>query len=153
MSRNIQILYYRKAPLALRITLMGKDVVEIDFIDAHDPQIDLSISHPYLKVVDEYLQGKSKNLELPYRIDTTAFRAKVYEATKQIPSGKTASYGEIAAQAGSPKAARAVGAAMAANPLPLIIPCHRVVGSSGKLTGFGGGLHIKEMLLELEQNK
>ncbi len=148
-----QILYYRHGLLALRIKLQGKYVIEIEFIDPNDPQIDVSHSHPYLKKVDEYVRGKSKNLDLPYLIQTTEFKNKVYEATRQIPSGKTASYGEIAALAGSPKAARAVGAAMASNPLPLIIPCHRVLGSTGKLTGFGGGLHIKEMLLELERNK
>lgn len=150
MPTQTQSIYYRKDSLALCITLAEKDVVRIEFIHPQNPQIGLSIEHPYLEKVDDYISGRSENLILPYRIDTTAFRAKVYEITRKIPYGKTLSYSEVAVKAGSPNAARAVGAAMAANPLPLIIPCHRVVGSNGKLTGFTGGLKIKEMLLELE---
>lgn len=153
MPGQTQRIYYRKDSLALCITLAGKNVVEIDFTHPQDPRIDVSTKHPYLERVDDYFYGRSKSLNLPYLIDTTPFRAKVYEVTRKIPYGKTLSYSEVAAKAGSPKAARAVGAAMAANPLPLIIPCHRVVGSNGKLTGFTGGLNIKEMLLELEGNR
>lgn len=153
MPNTTQSIYYRKGSLALCITLAGEDVMRIEFIHPQDPQIDLGIKHPYLAKVDDYICGKSNNLELPYLLDTTVFRAKVYEVVRKIPHGKTLSYSKVAAQSGSPGAARAVGAAMAANPLPLIIPCHRVVGSDGKLTGFRGGLNIKEMLLELEGNR
>lgn len=153
MPSKTQSIYYRKDSLALRIRIAGEDVVEIEFVQPQDPQIDLGTKHPYLNQIDDYISGKSKSLELPYMLETTPFRAKVYEVTRNIPYGETLSYGEVAAKAGSPKAARAVGAAMAANPLPLIIPCHRVVGADCKLTGFGGGLNIKEMLLKLEGNR
>lgn len=146
-------LYYNDGFFYIRMTLEGEYVTGIDFLAPEDPCAHQPISrHPYIAKLKAYLNGESKNLRLPYQLKgATPFTAKVYEATLAIPSGQTASYGEIAARAGSPKAARAVGAAMASNPLPLIIPCHRVVGSTGKLTGFGGGLHLKTRLLELEK--
>jgi len=78
------------------------------------------------------------------------FTQRVYSSLLQVPAGKTVSYGELAALAGSPKGARAVGAAMAKNPLPIFIPCHRVIGSDGGLCGFGGGLPLKKRLLSFE---
>lgn len=83
--------------------------------------------------------------------DGTAFQKTVWNALLEIPPGKTATYGEIAGRIGSPKAARAVGLANGLNPISIAIPCHRVIGSSGKLTGYGGGLHRKEWLLEHER--
>ena len=80
----------------------------------------------------------------------TGFRRAVLEETMRIAPGKTRSYGEIAAAVGHPRAARAVGRVMATNPLPLVVPCHRVIGSDGGLHGYGGGLHMKETLLRLE---
>jgi O-6-methylguanine DNA methyltransferase len=80
----------------------------------------------------------------------TDFQRRVWEATRRIPRGQTRTYTEIARQVGSPRAARAVGQAMAGNPWPPIVPCHRVVGHGGRLTGFGGGLDMKRRLLEME---
>ena len=80
-----------------------------------------------------------------------AFTRKVYNALCEIPYGETKSYGEIAKMAGKPKAYRAVGSINNKNPYPIVIPCHRVIGANGKLTGYGGGLEFKEMLLELEK--
>lgn len=80
----------------------------------------------------------------------TAFQRRVWEITRTIPRGHTMTYGEIARRAGSPGAARAVGQAMAHNPWPVIVPCHRVVGHDGRLTGFGGGLAMKQRMLEME---
>lgn len=80
----------------------------------------------------------------------TSFQKRVWEITRAIPRGQTRTYGEIASQAGSPRAARAVGQAMANNPWLVIVPCHRVLGSDGRLTGFGGGLEMKRRMLEME---
>ena len=82
----------------------------------------------------------------------TRFQKQVWEALQRIPFGETRAYGQIAAQLGSPSAARAVGAANGRNPISIVVPCHRVIGSSGKLTGFAGGLEAKAHLLGLEEN-
>jgi methylated-DNA-[protein]-cysteine S-methyltransferase len=98
-----------------------------------------------------YFAGKLKIFSLDLRLDVTPFQKKVLTALQQIPYGETASYGEIAKNIGNPMASRAVGQANARNPIPIIIPCHRVVGSNGTLTGFGGGVAVKQALLDLEQ--
>ena len=99
----------------------------------------------------EYFEGRRKSFELALEPDGTAFQRAVWERLREIPYGKTISYGELARRVGKPKAARAVGAANGANPLPIVVPCHRVIGSNGGLTGFGGGVSVKAALLELEQ--
>ena len=98
----------------------------------------------------EYFSGQRKDFDLPLKLDGTEFQVSVLEALLEIPYGETTSYGAIAKQIGRPKAVRAVGAANGRNPIPIIVPCHRVIGSSGDLTGFGGGLDTKEALLRLE---
>jgi methylated-DNA-[protein]-cysteine S-methyltransferase len=98
----------------------------------------------------EYFSGERKEFELPLSLSGTEFQVSVLEALQQIPYGETASYGDVAKRIGRPKAVRAVGAANGRNPIPIIVPCHRVIGSSGDLTGFGGGLDTKEALLRLE---
>jgi methylated-DNA-[protein]-cysteine S-methyltransferase len=98
----------------------------------------------------EYFAGKRKSFDLPLALQGTEFQLEVLDALQTIPYGETTSYGAIAKQIGRPKAVRAVGAANGWNPLPIVVPCHRVVGSSGDLTGFGGGLSTKEALLRLE---
>jgi len=100
--------------------------------------------------LQEYFAGNRKDFDLPLRLDGTEFQVKVLKALQKIPYGETVSYGEIAKRIGKPKAVRAVGAANGRNPIPIIVPCHRVIGSSGDLTGFGGGLDTKEALLRLE---
>ena len=90
---------------------------------------------------------------MPLTPEGTDFQKKVWEALKAIPYGETRSYAQIAAAAGNPKACRAVGGANNKNPLPVIIPCHRVIGADGSLTGYGGGLEIKRFLLNLEREK
>lgn len=99
--------------------------------------------------LEEYLAGRRREFAVPFHIRATPFQFKIYEAVSAIPYGSTATYREIAERVGSPGAARAVGAACAANPIPLIIPCHRVVGASG-LGGYGGGAVLKRKLLEHE---
>lgn len=103
--------------------------------------------------IEAYLAGSLTHFTLPFSIEgATPFRKKILQALCSCPYATTISYAELAKQAGSPHAARAVGAAMAANPLPLVIPCHRVVGTGRKMTGYSGGRGIpsKEFLLELE---
>jgi len=100
--------------------------------------------------LQEYFAGERKTFDLSLNLSGTEFQVQVLEELKRIPYGETTSYGNIAARIGRPKAVRAVGAANGRNPLPIIIPCHRVIGSSGHLTGFGGGLDTKETLLRLE---
>lgn len=100
--------------------------------------------------LEEYLQGRRQSFDVPQTPRGTPFQQRVWRALRDIPYGETRSYGEIARAAGSPKGARAVGMACNRNPNLILTPCHRVVGSSGDLTGFGGGLDVKEVLLKLE---
>ena len=100
--------------------------------------------------LDEYFRGERTQFELRLQPSGTDFQRQVLDELLKIPYGETTSYGEIAERIGRPKAVRAVGAANGRNPLPILIPCHRVVGSSGDLTGFGGGLDAKALLLRLE---
>jgi methylated-DNA-[protein]-cysteine S-methyltransferase len=98
----------------------------------------------------EYFTGERQAFELPLKKTGTPFQLRVLDALEEIPYGETVSYADIAERIGQPKAVRAVGAANGRNPLPIVIPCHRVIGKSGDLTGFGGGLDTKEALLRLE---
>jgi len=100
--------------------------------------------------LSEYFAGERKEFDLPLKLNGTEFQVSVLEALQDIPYGQTTSYGEIAKRIGRPKAVRAVGAANGRNPIPIVVPCHRVIGSTGDLTGFGGGLDTKEALLRLE---
>ena len=101
--------------------------------------------------LNEYFAGTRKSFDLPLKFDGTEFQNRVWRELQNIPYGKTISYKELAEKTGNIKACRAVGMANNKNPLPIIIPCHRVVGSNGKLTGYAGGLEVKKFLLELEQ--
>ncbi|MCO8103789.1 methylated-DNA--[protein]-cysteine S-methyltransferase [Acinetobacter indicus] len=115
------------------------------------------LDHPTLldaqQQLNEYFQGQRQTFELPLDFEGTEFQKKVWQALLNIPFGETRSYRQIAEQVGSPKAVRAVGAANGQNPISIIAPCHRVIGSSGKLVGFAGGLDNKEILLKLEQQQ
>lgn len=99
----------------------------------------------------EYLLGQRREFDLPLNMYGTEFQKKVWEALRTIPFGETRTYGDIARQVDNPKGVRAVGGANNKNPIPIIIPCHRVIGSNGQLVGFGGGLDLKQRLLDLEQ--
>lgn len=111
--------------------------------------------HPLLveteRQLGEYFAGDRRRFDVPLSFAGTAFQKSVWAALLAIPFGETRSYGEVAAQIGKPGASRAVGAANGRNPISIIAPCHRVIGSSGKLTGFAGGMEAKQYLLELER--
>jgi methylated-DNA-[protein]-cysteine S-methyltransferase len=104
----------------------------------------------YIDALDAYFGGKLHQFDVPLAPQGTAFQQLVWRTLLEIPYGETWSYGELAKRIGKPNAARAVGLANGSNPIPIMIPCHRVIGSNGKLTGYGGGLSIKEKLLALE---
>jgi methylated-DNA-[protein]-cysteine S-methyltransferase len=103
-----------------------------------------------IKQLREYFAGRRAEFDLPLAPAGTEFQRAVWRNLQDIPYGETISYGELARRVGNPKASRAVGAANGQNPIPIVIPCHRVIGANGKLTGFGGGLPTKEALLALE---
>jgi O-6-methylguanine DNA methyltransferase len=100
----------------------------------------------------EYFDGKRTCFDFPLSLNGTAFQRSAWQALQTIPFGETRSYKDVAIQIGSPKAARAVGMANNRNPIPIVIPCHRVVGSNGSLVGFAGGLGVKQYLLDLERH-
>ncbi|MDR0905370.1 MAG: methylated-DNA--[protein]-cysteine S-methyltransferase [Oscillospiraceae bacterium] len=100
----------------------------------------------------EYFDGKRRVFDLPLRPQGTQFQQSVWRALQAIPAGETRSYQEIAAAVGNPKASRAVGMANNRNPIVIIVPCHRVIGKNGALVGYGGGLRVKEHLLEMEKS-
>lgn len=101
--------------------------------------------------LEAYFKGQRKAFTLDLDARGTEFQKRVWQELVKIPYGQTLSYGELAARIGNPRACRAVGMANAKNPIPIIVPCHRVIGRDGSLTGFGGGLDIKARLLELER--
>lgn len=109
---------------------------------------------PFREIIDqlnEYFAGERQNFILKLAPNGTDYQKRVWKKLQEIPYGQTVSYGEIAARLGNPKGGRAVGTANGKNPIPIIVPCHRVIGKDGSLTGFGGGLDIKRKLLELER--
>lgn len=104
-----------------------------------------------LEQLREYFDGSRTEFSLAIDLRGTDFQKSVWEAVRKVPYGQTRSYGDIAHAIGNPKASRAVGAANGANPFPIIIPCHRIIGSDGSMTGFGGGIPLKQKLLDLEK--
>jgi methylated-DNA-[protein]-cysteine S-methyltransferase len=120
-----------------------------------DPQwrLDNSAFVEVIRQLQSYFAGERKNFDLSLSLEGTDFQKTVWTALRKIPYGETISYKELAEMIDKPKAVRAVGAANGANPIPIIIPCHRVIGNDGSLTGFGGGLPLKKRLLELESQQ
>jgi methylated-DNA-[protein]-cysteine S-methyltransferase len=127
----------------VRIQLNGSDPPEGDF--ERDDQVAAEL--------DEYFAGRRRRFTVPVDLDgvTASFRRRAYETLhRDVPYGETVSYGELAVMAGHPGAARAVGSAMATNPVPIVVPCHRVLAAGGKIGGYGGGLGMKRTLLAIE---
>jgi methylated-DNA-[protein]-cysteine S-methyltransferase len=130
---NITGLYFQKEQLPRNNTIMETDILK-----------------EAARQLQDYLAGKLREFDLPLAPAGTEFMQCVWENLLTIPYGKTRSYGEVAQCSGNKKASRAVGLACNRNPIPIIIPCHRVIGSNGRLTGYRGGLDIKSKLLALE---
>jgi methylated-DNA-[protein]-cysteine S-methyltransferase len=106
---------------------------------------------PYVDQLDDYFAGKRRDFDLPLAPSGTDFQLRVWAALREIPYGETWSYLELATKVGNPKACRAVGLANGRNPIAVIVPCHRVIGADGSLTGYGGGVDRKRLLLDLER--
>ncbi len=145
-----------------RLLLAGdeSELRQVRFLDGPDPegpepdwiQDDAPFARAVLQL-QEFFAGRRREFELPLSPRGTPFQEKVWAQLRQIPYGETITYGELARRVGDPRASRAVGLANGRNPLPVVIPCHRVIGANGQLTGFGGGLPIKEKLLALERGQ
>lgn len=120
----------------------------VELAGTHTPT---TLTNEAANQVQEYLAGKRREFDLPLDLQGTAFQQDVWSALQRIPYGETRSYQQVAQMLGKPQAMRAVGGANNKNPLPIIIPCHRVIGANGDLVGYVAGLKIKKFLLDLEQ--
>ncbi|MEG0923834.1 MAG: methylated-DNA--[protein]-cysteine S-methyltransferase [Anaerovoracaceae bacterium] len=139
----------------LSIVEEDNKIVRVTLSDINDVTIrneETALIRQTYSEIMEYLQGKRKTFDIPLQLHGTEFQLKVWEELKNIPYGETISYKELARRVGSPKGCRAVGQANNKNPIPIIIPCHRVIGEKGKLVGYNGGVEIKQFLLELEHS-
>ncbi len=138
----------------LRLVATDKALVNLYFGSPSINAATRAKSHPVLDLAEkqlcEYFAGKRKKFDLPLAADGTKFQKKVWATLSRIPYGETKSYGDVARAIGNSKAARAVGGANNRNPIAIIVPCHRVIGANGDLTGFGGGLSVKQKLLAHE---
>lgn len=138
----------------LQLSSDGEHLTEINFPDQHRAEPDSASPDSVLRAartqLDEYFAGRRQRFDLPLAASGTPFQESVWQALAAIPWGEVRSYRDIACAIGKPKAVRAVGAANGRNPLPIVVPCHRVIGADGSLTGFGGGLPLKVQLLTLE---
>ncbi len=135
------------------ITATSEEIIELSFVEQSLP-VSADIPEDLkacVKQIDEYFQGLRTKFSLNLKPKGTAFQQRVWRQLEKIPFGKAVSYGEIARSIGRPTACRAVGNANGRNPIPIIIPCHRVIGSNGRLTGYGSGLWRKEWLLKHEK--
>ncbi|MCX6576284.1 MAG: methylated-DNA--[protein]-cysteine S-methyltransferase [Candidatus Aminicenantes bacterium] len=152
---NIYRAYYRSEIGLLEITGTQKEILSVNFVKKKG-QAETTLS-PVLKTclrqLDEYFRGKRQNFSVRLRLGGTAFQNRVWRELLKVGFGKTASYRDIAKAAGCPRAVRAVGNTNRLNPVGIIVPCHRIIGSDGKLVGYGGGLWRKKWLLEHEQAK
>ncbi len=135
----------------------GERLTRIDFQDGPQPLRPAAhwqpAVRPFAAAIEQlaqYFAGQRRRFDLPLAPTGTEFQLRVWQALRVIPYGTTLSYGELARRIGNPRASRAVGLANGANPLPVVVPCHRVIGANGALTGFGGGVPIKRALLVLE---
>lgn len=126
------------------------DEIDLDDAEKGKKKIDSPIIKETINQLTEYFEGKRKEFHLPLAPKGTPFQQKVWKALQEIPYGETRSYQDIAVAVGNPKGCRAVGMANNQNPIPIIIPCHRVIGKNGKMVGYGAGLDKKIKLLQLE---
>ena len=135
----VAILWQNDKPTRVRLNELAEDTMHPILLDTE-------------RELGEYFAGKRKTFSVPLDMRGTSFQKNVWHALLAIPFGETRSYGQLAKQLGNPQAMLAVGAANGRNPISIIVPCHRVIGASGKLTGFAGGLETKAHLLSLEES-
>ena len=163
------VLYYDKLQSALGrlyVVVSDEGIVYIGTPDAPFEEVEVWAKKPfknytfeenrekvaqYIDQLEAYFKGELREFDIPIHVKGTPFQLAVWDALKGLPYGTTTSYSGIAEKIGNPKAVRAVGAAIGANPILAIIPCHRVIGKNGKMTGFRSGIPMKEFLLQLEQ--
>jgi methylated-DNA-[protein]-cysteine S-methyltransferase len=155
-------LYYQQIPSEVgKLTLIAHEKALVAILWENEklnrvkfPSIKEEKNHPVInetkKQLKEYFKRQRKSFDIPMDPQGTEFQKEVWEALKEIPYGTTLSYGQIAKNIGRPNASRAVGGAIGKNPISIFIPCHRVIGSNGKLTGFAGGISTKATLLKIE---
>ncbi len=149
---------YYKSPLGkLLLVGDGENMTHLGFPSGkmklkheHNWTKDGSSFKQAISQLEAFFEGELKNFDLPLALTGTPFRKSVWAGLVDIPYGETWSYSQLANHIGAPNACRAVGSANSVNPIPIVVPCHRVIGSNGSLTGFGGGLKTKKFLLELE---
>jgi methylated-DNA-[protein]-cysteine S-methyltransferase len=153
---KIHKLYYKSPIGVLEIIGTEEEILSILFIDDENQSEHNQTNIPHAvkeckDQLDEYFKGNRISFTFPYRLEGTDFQKKVWNALKEVSYSETASYKDIAVSIGNEKAIRAVGSANGKNKLSIIIPCHRIIGSNGKLTGYAGGLWRKEWLLQHEK--
>ncbi|MBQ6622452.1 MAG: methylated-DNA--[Mogibacterium sp.] len=152
-------IYYNDIIGRIRITAEDHAVTAIEFMNGReevtctgegDGESQALLDKAY-RQIDEYLRGQREEFTFPIRIAGTEFQQEVWSTLLTIPYGETRTYGEVAEMIGNPNACRAVGMANNRNRLPIVIPCHRVIGKDGRLIGYNGGIEIKKKLLEIER--
>ena len=149
--------YYYQSPIGcLKLTATEDALTALQFVEKAACEAKLTIPSNKIiqqvcKQLDEYFTGRRKMFDLPLSLTGTPFQQKVWKALQQIPYGQTISYAQLAQSVGNPKACRAVGSANGKNPVAIIIPCHRVINTGGKLGGDDYGLEVKKQLLDLEE--
>lgn len=156
MDESINIVFYESCYGSIKIEFKKMHIIYMKKDDEFDPNRTITPIYSELKIqtfhqLDEYFAGKRKSFDLPFALKGTVFQKKVWNALCDIPYGETRSYKDIAIAIGNPKACRAVGMANNKNPITIAFPCHRVIGSTGKLVGYAGGLEMKEGLLAMER--
>jgi len=136
-----------------RLTLLGFPKGSLSYEPQKHWIYDMQPFIGWIIQLNEYFHGKRRSFDLPYEIIGTEFQKRVLDCVAKVPYAATSTYSAIAQQIQHPKAVRAVGMANARNRLPIIIPCHRIIGKNGKMTGFGGGIDVKQFLLQLESGE
>ncbi len=152
---NKKYAYYDTEIGTIKIGYIDEAITDINIIEKNEiitNDTPCALSDTAAKQINEYLKGKRKAFDLKIQMSGTPFQLCVWQSLKKIPYGQTKSYKQIAEEVGSPKAFRAVGMANNKNPILIVIPCHRVIGSDGSLTGYAYGTDLKQRLLDLERH-
>lgn len=144
--------YYNSPIGIIEIKATEEGITSIIFVEEEGQRDETPILRDCCAQLDEYFEGKRKNFDLNIVMEGTDFQRRVWNALRTVEYGRTASYKDIAEQIGNVKAVRAVGMTNSKNPISIVVPCHRVIGSNGKLTGYAGGLWRKEWLLNHEKS-